>query len=302
MKIVYSDRYNVDIGDHVFPTEKYALTRQLLTRAHHISSDCFIRPQSASDKDILRIHAPEYIHKLKQGSLTLQEIARLEVPYSTDLMEAAWLCAGGTLISCRYALDDGISAHIGGGFHHAFPDHGEGFCVLNDVAIALAALLDESAISRPVVIDCDVHQGNGTAFIFQGNPDVFTFSIHQRDNYPFAKIPSDLDVELDDGTGDREYIRHLHRALDIITTAHQPDFALYIAGADPFYGDVLGGLALSLEGLEERDVSVFAYCRKHKIPCAVVLGGGYAASVETTAQIHCNTIKTACEASGGKPQ
>ena len=232
---------------------------------------------------------------MQAGKLSYLEILRLEIPYSPELVRAVWLCAGGSILAGRLALQDGAAVNVGGGFHHAYPDHGEGFCVLNDFAIGIRRLQKDKAIERAMTVDCDVHQGNGTAAIFAGDPTVFTLSIHQENNYPYPKPPSTLDINLRDGVEDAEYFEELEKGLDHALSEFQPDLIYYVAGADPYRDDQLGGLKLSIEGLERRDRLVFEKARAKNIPVAVTLAGGYARRVEDTIQIHTNTIRVAKE-------
>lgn len=289
-RIVHSKKYQLDIGLHVFPTEKYRLIYEKLLKEGYSPQD-FVSPNVASDEDILLVHTKEYVDKLKSGMLSPLEILTMEVPYSKALVEASWICVGGTILSSQVALEDGVGLHIGGGFHHAFPDHGEGFCVLNDIAVAIRRLKKDGMITKALVIDCDLHHGNGTASIFAGDKDVFTFSIHQEHNYPAIKPPSNLDIGLEDGTGDDEYLGHLKRDIPKIIDEFRPEFIVYVAGADPYEHDQLGGLALTINGLKERDRLVFDLARENKIPIACVLAGGYAVDVKDTVEIHANTIK-----------
>lgn len=275
---------------HVFPTLKYRLIYEALLKSGFSPQD-FVASEPARDEDILLVHTKEYINKLKTGKLTPQEIFTMELPYSKALVEASWICVGGTILASQNALEDGAGLHIGGGFHHAFPDHGEGFCVLNDIAVAVKRLKRDGAIRRALVVDCDLHHGNGTAFIFANDKDVFTFSIHQENNYPSTKPPSSLDIGLEDGAGDEEYIGHLKKHIPDIIDKFAPDFVIYVAGADPYENDQLGGLALTINGLKERDRLVFGFARKEKIPIACVLAGGYAVDIKDTVEIHTNTIK-----------
>ena len=222
----------------------------------------------------------------------------LEVPFSGALREAMWLCAGGTILAGRLALGGSSPVvHLGGGFHHAFADHGEGFCLINDVAIAVRGLQRESAAARFAIVDCDVHHGNGTAAIFAGDDDVFTFSMHQQNNYPYLKPPGDLDIGLADGTDDENYLGHLDQHLPRILEDHRPDLVFYLAGADPYRYDQLGGLGLTIDGLERRDRLVFDGCRAAGVPVAVTLAGGYALDTDDTVRIHCGTVAAACAAS-----
>ncbi len=293
MKIVYSDGYDLNLGNHVFPSVKYRLTKEKLLREGIVRPEDFVEPRPASDEEVALVHHRDYIHKLKAGTLSYVEILRLEIPYSPELMRAVWLCAGGSTLAGRCALADGVAANLGGGFHHAYPDHGEGFCVLNDVAIAIRCLQKEKTIAHAMTVDCDVHQGNGTAAIFGADPTVFTFSIHQERNYPYPKPPSNLDINLEDGAGDDEYLAALENGLEKSFAEFEPDLMFYLAGADPYRQDQLGGLKLTLHGLEQRDRLVFEKARAKKIPVAVTLAGGYARHVEDTILIHTNTLRAA---------
>jgi acetoin utilization deacetylase AcuC-like enzyme len=295
LKLVYSDHYDLNLGDHVFPSIKYRLVKEKLLREHIAEPGDFIEPAPASDDDIALVHHREYLRKLQTGKLSYLEVLRLEIPYSPELIRAVWLCAGGSILVGRLALEDGVAVNVGGGFHHAYPDHGEGFCVLNDFAVAIRSLQKDRTIERAMTVDCDVHQGNGTAAIFGGDHTVFTLSIHQENNYPYPKPPSSLDINLDDGVGDEEYLRELAQGLDRALAEFSPDLIFYVAGADPYREDQLGGLRLSLEGLEKRDRLVFEKARRKNIPVAVVLAGGYARRLDDTIQIHANTIRVAKE-------
>ncbi len=295
MKLIYSDQYDLNLGNHVFPSVKYKLTKEKLLHDGVAQPRDFVMPSPASDDDVALVHHRDYIRKLKTGKLSYLEILRLEIPYSPELVRAVWLCAGGSTLAGRLALADGVAVNLGGGFHHAFPDHGEGFCVIHDVAIAIRSLQKRNAIERAMTVDCDVHHGNGTAAIFGGDPTVFTFSIHQENNYPYPKPPGSLDINLQDGVGDREYLAALENALDKSLAQFQPDLMFYLAGADPYREDQLGGLKLSLEGLEKRDRLVYEKARAKKIPVAVTLAGGYARKVEDTIRIHANSIRAAKE-------
>lgn len=295
-KLVYDDRYDLRLGAHVFPSQKYRLVHdQLLADGVAEAADVIV-PEPASDEDVLRVHTREYVHKLKTGTLSHTEIMRLEIPYSRELMDACWLAAGGSILAGHRALADGWAASIGGGFHHAFPDHGEGFCVLHDVAIGIRRLQFEGAIQRALVVDTDVHQGNGTAAIFHSDENVFTLSIHQVNNYPYPKPPSTIDIDLPDGIEDDDYLaileRNLHRAFEEFS----PQLLFYVAGADPYCEDQLGGLALTMEGLARRDALVFDYARRNQAPVAITLAGGYARQVKDTIGIHVNTILAARKA------
>jgi len=295
MKLVYSDQYDLNLGHHVFPSVKYRLTKEKLLRDGVVKPEDFIEPAPASDDDVALVHHRDYIRKLKTGTLSYVEILRLEIPYSPELIRAVWLCAGGSILAGREALRNAVAVNVGGGFHHAFADHGEGFCVIHDVAIAIRRLQKEGAIERAMTVDCDVHHGNGTAAIFAHDPAVFTFSIHQLRNYPFPKPPSSLDINLHDGAEDEEYLAELEHGLDHALAGFQPDLIFYLAGADPYREDQLGGLKLSLHGLELRDRMVFEKAQAKRIPVAVTLAGGYARRLEDTLRIHSNTIRIAQE-------
>ena len=292
-KLVYHPRYNLDLGAHVFPARKYRLVRDGLVAKGIADPADILSPEPASDKDVLRVHTPEYVEKLKRGTLTASEQMQLELPYSQQIVEAYWLAAGGSILAARCALRDGFGVNLGGGFHHAYPGHGEGFCMLHDVAIAVRRMQADRAAARVMVVDTDVHQGNGTAYIFAADPSVFTLSIHQEKNYPLPKPPSDLDINLENGTGDEEYLRALARGLDESFARFSPDLLFYLAGADPYREDQLGGLSLSLAGLRQRDELVFAEARQRGVPVAVTLAGGYARNTEDTVRIHMNTVLAA---------
>jgi len=295
MKLVYSDQYDLNLGHHVFPSVKYKLTKEKLLRDGVVKPEDIIEPAPATDDDVALVHTQDYIRKLRTGTLSYVEILRLEVPYSPELVRAVWLCAGGSILAGQEALRNAAAVNLGGGFHHAFPDHGEGFCVIHDVAIAIRSLQRDQAIRRAMTVDCDVHHGNGTAAIFAADPSVFTFSIHQERNYPYPKPPSSLDINLHDGVEDEEYLAELEHGLDQSLAKFQPDLIFYLAGADPYREDQLGGLKLSLHGLELRDRMVFEKARAKNIPVAVTLAGGYAWRVNDTILIHCNTIRIARE-------
>lgn len=292
-KLIYHDNYDLNLGAHVFPSQKYRLVHETLLREKHAVSEDFLTPEPASDEDVLRVHTPAWVRKLKTGALTLSELMRLEIPYSKELVEAVWLAAGGTILAGRRALEEGFGVNIGGGFHHAYPDHGEGFCAVHDVAVAIRRLLSDGAIRSAMVVDTDVHHGNGTAAIFADDAAVFTLSIHQEHNYPEPKPPSTVDLHLPDGVGDADYLRILAGPLRKGLETFRPDLIFYVGGADPYCEDMLGGLALSLEGLAERDRLVFGEARARGIPVAVTLAGGYARRLTDTVRIHTNTILAA---------
>lgn len=295
-KFVYSSSYwMLNAGKHIFPIKKYRILYERLLELG-VRKESFLLPEPASDEDVLRVHTAKYLRKLKTGTLSTLEIQALEIPFSPELVKFALLSAGGTALAASEALKDGIAVHLGGGFHHAFPDHGEGFCVLNDVAVAVAKLLAEGRIRKAMVVDCDLHQGNGTAAALSGESRAFTFSIHQMDIYPSEKVPGSLDVGLWSGDGDRAYLAALREHFPRLYTEFRPDLVIFVAGADPYRGDQLGGLDMTIEGLRERDEIVIGEARKLKIPVAIVLAGGYASEIEDTVAIHLNTIKAAQKA------
>lgn len=294
-RLVYHEGYDLNLGQHVFPARKYRLIRERLLADGIAAENDFAAPDPASDEDLLLVHEDGWVRRLKTGTLSFHDIQKLEIPYSRQMVQAFWRAAGGTILACHLALRDGLGFNVGGGFHHAFPAHGEGFCAINDIAVAIRRLEREGLIERAMVVDCDVHQGNGTAAIFDGDRKVFTLSIHQFNNYPADKPPSDIDIHLPDMTGDEEYIEQLRAHYAPAIERFQPNLLVYVAGADPYYQDQLGGLALSLAGLRERDRLVIDTALRHGVPVAVTLAGGYAFDEQDTVTIHLNTIKAARE-------
>ena len=292
-RLVYHELYDLHLGDHVFPSKKYRWLRDRLMQTRFAQAEDFIQPEPATDADVLLVHHREWVTKLRSGTLSYQDIQRLEIPYSRQMVEAFWLAAGGTILAARLALKDGVGFNIGGGFHHAFPGHGEGFCAINDIAIAVRRLQGDGSIRRAMVVDCDVHHGNGTAAIFANDSSVFTLSIHQLNNYPDQKPLSSLDIHLPDGIGDAEYLHRLGNSYRAAFAMFKPELVLYVAGADPYGEDQLGGLSLTFDGLRERDRLVMWTALTHKIPVAIVLAGGYAQSVEDTITIHANMAAVA---------
>jgi acetoin utilization deacetylase AcuC-like enzyme len=272
---------------------KFRLIRERLIADGFATPDDFVAPDPVEIDDVLRVHTPEWAHGLRHGTIGYHEILRLEIPYSARMVDAFFLAAGGTLLASRHALQYGVGVNLSGGFHHAFPAHGEGFCALHDVAIAIRRLQHEGALQRAMIIDTDVHHGNGTAAIFANDESVFTYSIHQLANYPDRKPYSNVDVHLKDGTGDRDYLRMLERTLRPAIAGFRPQLILYVAGSDPYLEDKLGGLALTLDGLQTRDELVFSLARENKVPIAITLAGGYAMLVQDTVTIHANTVKAA---------
>ncbi len=294
MRFVYHPRYDLNLGQHVFPARKYRLIHDRLIEEQFAEPADFVEPQSVSDDDVLRVHDSGWVNRLKTGALTEPEIVKLEIPVSREMVEGFWLATGGTILAACKALRDRIGFNIGGGFHHAFPDHGEGFCAINDIAIAIRALQHNHVIEKTLIVDCDVHHGNGTAAIFAGDRSVLTLSLHQFNNYPSEKPPSVIDVDLRDGVEDAEYLDRLDGALKV-ALSFSPDLLVYVAGADPYRDDQLGGLALTIDGLKRRDRLVFETALAQSVPVAVVLAGGYARDTDDTVTIHCNTAKAARE-------
>jgi acetoin utilization deacetylase AcuC-like enzyme len=322
-KLVYSDAYYLPIGAHVFAGQKYRLVHQLLLGSGAAGPADFVVPSPAVDDDVRLVHSEEYVRKLREGTLSSSEELLLEVPFSPQLVEAFWLHAGGSILAAELALEDGVALNLGGGFHHAFPEHGEGFCMINDIAIAVRRMLRNGKVARAMVIDCDVHHGNGTAMIF--NPasvaaaagqswsaplvqparavsvkeaesgNVFTLSLHQENNYPQWKPPSSLDVNLPDRTTDADYLNWLDNALSLAFRQFEPDLIAYVAGADPYREDQLGGLSLTIDGLKQRDEMVFAAAKNRRVPIFSTFAGGYARNVQDTVRIHANTVVAAKE-------
>lgn len=294
-KVIYHPGYDLDLGPHVFPSKKFTLIHDALLAEGIADPADFLQPEPAPDEDVLRVHTPAYVQKLQSDSLTLSERMKLEIPLSEATRAGFWLAAGGSTLAGRRALQDGFAANLSGGFHHAYPGHGEGFCMLHDVAIAIRSLQAAGKIRTAMTVDTDVHHGNGTAAIFGDDDTVFTLSIHQENNYPMPKPPSDEDLGLDDGTRDNEYLEALEKGLLRALQKMTPDIIFYVGGADPFREDQLGGLALTVEGLQRRDRLVFEHARRKGIPVASTLAGGYARRVADTVRIHVNTILAARE-------
>jgi acetoin utilization deacetylase AcuC-like enzyme len=292
-QLVYSNEYwMVETGKHVFPLQKYRLVYENLL-AMGAKKENFLRPRPAPDEDVLLVHTARYLRRVKTGTLSHAELRTLEIRYSPELVRFALLSVGGTVLTARKALERGLAVHLGGGFHHAFPDHGEGFCLLNDVAVAARKVIEEKLVRKVMVVDCDLHQGNGTAAALAGREDVFTLSIHQMDTYPTEKPLSTVDVGLWAGDGDAKYLAELGAHIPRIYNEFRPDIVFYLAGADPYEKDQLGGLSLTKAGLKERDKVVIENARRLKIPVAVVLAGGYAAEIKDTVDIHLNTVRIA---------
>ena len=308
-----SSRYTFPLPEgHRFPVAKYALLRETVIADEIVPVERVLDPPRASDDALALVHTPEYLRRFRDGTLDTAELRRIGFPWSPALVERSYRAVGGTIEAARYALEHGISMNLAGGTHHAFPDHGEGFCVFNDVAVAIRLLQREGLIRRVAVIDLDVHQGNGTHAVFRHDPSVFTFSMHGAHNYPFrpmpepgevaagqspwgyaVRVPGSLDIELPDGTGDAEYLDHLETALPRVLHSAQPDLVVYLAGADPHQGDRLGRMQLTFAGLERRDVLVLQACREVGIPVAITIGGGYGRDIRDTVTVHVATARLA---------
>ena len=315
MKVVYSARYQIDIGPHVFPTRKYSLVHAALIAGAVIQpSDC-VEPEPAGWHELALVHTREYLDTMRDGTMSPEDTAQLELPWSAEMVEGFRLMVGGTITAAFIACGLEVRStkfdvretrsyfvprtsyfravcHIGGGLHHAFPNHGEGFCPFHDVAVA-ARVLQARGIERIAIVDLDVHHGNGTAFTFESDPRVFTFSMHQQHNYPMWKPRGSLDVGLPDGAGDATFLRELERALPAVM-AHTPQCVFYLAGADPYEDDQLGGLRLTKAGLRQRDRMVIDAVRSAGVPLVITLAGGYARRVEDTVAIHVSTVEEAC--------
>jgi acetoin utilization deacetylase AcuC-like enzyme len=326
LKLVYSEKATLPIGNHVFHSDKYRGIRERLLRSGAFTEDDFIPAPRCQDGDLLLVHTQLWVDKLNRGTMSTREELELEVPYSKELVDAFSYVTGGSIVAADLALRNNCCVHIGGGFHHAFADHGEGFCLINDVAVAIRCMQRDGHIARAMVIDCDVHQGNGTAAIFgTGDPepfprpswsasilapsrsanvktsaarDVFTVSLHQESNYPHWKPPSSIDVNLPDGITDAEYLEWLKTALSGARERFEPELVCYVSGADPYKGDQLGGLGMTIDGLKKRDLMVFNFARDNGFPIMTTLAGGYAQDPEDTVRIHANTAVAAKEVFG----
>jgi acetoin utilization deacetylase AcuC-like enzyme len=290
-RLFYSPYYYADIGEgHVFPIRKFELVKDILLREGTLEQHEIVEPEPARIEDLHLVHTEDYISRLVNGTLTAKEIRKLGLPWSKSLVRRSFHAISGTIEAAKIALQSGIASNLAGGTHHAYPDRGEGFCVLNDVAVAIRVLQRDKLAERFLIIDCDVHQGNGTAFIFNGDDSVFTFSMHGAKNYPLHKEKSTLDIELPDKTGDVEFLETLSEAL-LRVILHHPDIIFYLGGADPFEKDKLGRLSLSKNGLMKRDEMVLDFAKARGIPIVTTLSGGYAENIEDTVEIHANTIR-----------
>lgn len=300
MKIFTTDQFQFPLpAKHYFPQRKYPLLREAIEAAGF--QDLLV-PAPATDEQILRVHSPAYLHRVENGQLTDKEIRRLGLPWSPELVTRARYTAGGTIAACRAALLDGTAVNLAGGTHHASRDRAQGFCLFNDIIIAARAMQAEERAARVVILDCDVHQGNGSAALAAGDHTIFTFSIHNEQNFPLHKEPSDLDIGLNDGAGDAEYLAALEPGLRRALDSAHADLAIYLAGADPYEGDLLGRFALSKEGLAARDHMVLAFCRAAGLPVAITLAGGYGRRIEETVAIHLQTVRIAAEKPGFLPR
>jgi acetoin utilization deacetylase AcuC-like enzyme len=296
MKVFYSDHFVLPLPeDHRFPMVKYSMLRERVAHDGICGPGELSTPRAVTDEEILRAHAPDYLKRVASGTLTEKEVRRIGFPWSEKMVERSRRASGGTLAACLAALDEGFAANLAGGTHHAFSDRGEGYCVLNDSAIAARAVQAAGLAERVVVIDTDVHQGNGTAAILHGDPTVFTFSIHGAKNFPFHKEESNLDTPLPDGAGDTEFLATLERGLEVALDAADASLAIYLAGADPFEGDRLGRLSVTKSGLAERDRIILETCRERGIPVALTMAGGYASEVEDTVDVHFQSIRRAAD-------
>ena len=296
MKIFYADHYVLPLPvQHRFPMRKYALLRARVEAEGLAGTDGLQPAPSASDEEILRAHDARYLARVKTGQLSSEEQRRIGFPWSPQLVERSRRSSGATLAEARAALQDGVGINLGGGTHHAFRDHGEGYCVFNDGAIAALTLQAEGKVRRVAILDCDVHQGNGTAAILADDLTVFTLSVHGANNFPFEKQASDLDIELPDSTGDRDYLTAVETGVCRALSAAQPDLAIYLAGADPFEGDRLGRLAITKAGLAARDRLVFELCKSAGVAVAIAMAGGYAHRIEDSVDIHLATVRTAAD-------
>ena len=296
--VIHHDGYYADIGMHVFPMRKYRLIRDEIVKRGIVRDDEIVTPTPASVEQVRRVHDQEYVDKLVHGRLSALDEMQLELPYSKGLVDASFLCAGGSIVAAGLALERGAAFHIGGGLHHAFPDHGEGFCVFHDVAIALRDLQASKRIRRAAVIDVDVHQGNGTAAIFANDATVYTFSIHEEDNYPAIKPPSDTDIGLESFAGGERYLAALQHNVPRILDRVEPDLVAYVAGADPFEEDQLGRLKLTRDDMRARDRLVLDACVVRGIPFFATLAGGYARDVRDTVGIHADMIEEGFRVAG----
>lgn len=294
MKIYYTDIFVLPLpAGHHFPMKKYRMLKDRILELGDIYPLDFSVPRPATDDEITCAHDPEYLAKIVSGNLTDKELRRLGLPWSKQLVERSRRSCGATIEACLAALAHGMAINLAGGTHHAFSDHGEGYCVFNDAAIAARLMVIREHARKVLILDCDVHQGNGTAAILCRDDNIFTFSIHGRKNFPHNKETSDLDISLEDDTTDNDYLDQLKAGLDAVLDRFIPELVIYLAGADPYYLDKFGRLALTREALINRDRLVFDFCRKRSLPIAVTMAGGYAGKVDDTVDIHYQTVRQA---------
>ena len=300
MKIFYTDQFVLPLPPgHRFPMRKYGELRERVSSASWLKSGMLHEPHAVADEALLRAHCPDYVARVQSGELDGKAMRRIGFPWSLEMVERSRRSSGATLEASFAALDEGCGVNLAGGTHHAFRDFGEGFCVFNDAIVAARALQASGRVTRVAIIDCDVHQGNGTAAIARDDSSIFTFSMHGANNFPFRKETSDLDIELDDGTGDADYLQALVRGVAETLERANPDFVIYLAGADPHEGDRLGRLKLTKDGLAARDEFVLTTLRRKNIPVAVTMAGGYGHEISDTVDIHFRTVETAVEIFGG---
>jgi acetoin utilization deacetylase AcuC-like enzyme len=300
VKAFYCDDFVLPLPpDHRFPMRKYALLRQRVVAEELVATGDLRVPEAATDEQILRAHELDYLTRVKEGLLTEKEQRRIGFPWSPEMVERSCRSSGATIAACRAAFEDGVAVNLAGGTHHAHRDFGAGYCVFNDSAIAARAMQAERRARRVVILDCDVHQGDGTAAILAGDSSVFTFSVHGARNFPFHKQKSDLDIELPDGTTDAVYLDAVEEGVGRALAMAGADLAIYLAGADPYAGDRLGRMAVSMEGLAQRDRLVLGLCRDADLPVAVTMAGGYAPQVDEIAAIHARTVRIAAEFARG---
>lgn len=296
MKLYYHDHFVLPLPEgHRFPMPKYLLLRQRVVEAGLVSAENILVGPAATHEALHRAHDPEYVRRVEMGELTTQEIRRIGFPWSPQLFERSRHSVGSTIAACRTAVSEGLGINLAGGTHHAGRNYGQGFCVFNDSAVAARAMQAEGQAKRIVILDCDVHQGNGTALIFAGDPTVFTYSIHGAKNFPFHKAQSDLDVPLEDDADDAIFLDALEWSIPQAIEQAQADLAIYLAGADPYADDRLGRLAVTKRGLAQRDRYILEQCRRAGLPVAIAMAGGYGKRIEDTVDIHFQTVKTAVE-------
>jgi acetoin utilization deacetylase AcuC-like enzyme len=296
LKIFYTDTFSIPLPEnHSFPKDKYHLLRRRIIEEQIVQPEDMRIPGPATSEEIFRAHDPDYINRLQKGELTDKEVRRVGLPWSPAIVRRARYSAGATIEACREALNEGIAVNLGGGTHHAFRDHGQGYCYLNDSVIAARAIQAEGFVRNVLILDCDVHQGNGTAAILKNDPTIFTFSIHGKNNFPFHKEKSDLDVELTDGTDDAAYLEALDKGIIRSLENFTADLVIYLAGADPYLDDWFGRLAVTKEGLAQRDHLVLQHLYKAGLPVAVTMAGGYARNVQDTVDINFQTIRSALQ-------